>query len=260
MDIRRRTHALLAQGVMTAGQLAVVAGDAEDECAYQVRVLGGPLRGARLCMPHLERPSYVTGRYEPHVVAALQRYAQPGMVAYDIGAHIGYMALMLSQMVGPSGHVVAFEASPTNYQALSHNIAVNNAENIRAVAHAVSDVSGVVTFAAFDTYSTVGHIATDATPHDATLLEVPAVSLDDFTMRNDPAPYVMLIDVEGAEARVLQGATRVLREARPVVICEVRDTETWPQIDMFMRTLGYRADQLAPWTEGVTDILFIPLA
>jgi hypothetical protein len=36
-----------------------------------------------------------------------------------------------------------------------------------------------------------------------------------------PGPDTLKIDVEGAELAVLRGATRILAEARPKIICEV---------------------------------------
>lgn len=262
-DLNSRLYAFVAQSVLRAGWLAAGSVDAQDVCAYRVRVLAGPLRGARLCMPRLERPSYVLGCYEPHVVENIQRYARPGMIAYDVGAHIGYAALILSQAAGPSGHVLAFEADPTNYKALCHNVTANarkHAATVTPIPQAVSDMTEEVTFASFRTYSTVGHIATATTPDDATLLRVPAVALDDLVTSGDMlAPHIMLIDVEGAEARVLRGAAQLLREARPIVICEVRQASTWPIVQRLMMEVDYTGELLAPWTEGVAEALFVPL-
>jgi FkbM family methyltransferase len=48
----------------------------------------------------------------------------------------------------------------------------------------------------------------------------PSVTLD-FLLDYFPAPSVLKIDVETHEASVLRGAQRLLKETRPVILCEV---------------------------------------
>src|SRR5437764_4065781 len=56
----------------------------------------------------------VGGTYQPHVAAALARYAKPRMATVDIGANIGYMTMLLATLVGPEGRVVAVEPNSDN--------------------------------------------------------------------------------------------------------------------------------------------------
>ena len=51
-------------------------------------------------------------------------------------------------------------------------------------------------------------------------IKVETVSLDDFS-RDKRLPTVIKIDVEGAEAEVLQGARNIIAQAAPVLIVEV---------------------------------------
>src|SRR5690348_3921247 len=77
-----------------------------------VAVQSGLLRGTRLELsPRLESGLYL-GTHEPDLQPALPRLVQPGMTAYNLGAHIGFFALALSRLVGPSGKVLAFEPDP----------------------------------------------------------------------------------------------------------------------------------------------------
>src|SRR5581483_11355219 len=39
---------------------------------------------------------------------------RPGDVVWDVGANVGYYSRMFSDLVGPTGHVVAWEPSPLN--------------------------------------------------------------------------------------------------------------------------------------------------
>jgi hypothetical protein len=49
---------------------------------------------------------------------------------------------------------------------------------------------------------------------------VPVVSLDEL-LQHSPAPAVVKVDVEGAEAVIFEGAARLLGEIRPVIYVEV---------------------------------------
>src|SRR3990172_11998431 len=72
---------------------------------------------------------------------------RPGMVAYDVGANIGYVSLMLARAVGAGGRVYAFEALPANLERLGENLALNGMQStVRVVPAAVTDRSGPVQF------------------------------------------------------------------------------------------------------------------
>ena len=55
---------------------------------------------------------------------------KPGDVVLDLGANIGYYALMESMIVGGEGKVYAVEPSPENYKMLKENIELNGFTNI----------------------------------------------------------------------------------------------------------------------------------
>jgi len=198
------------------------------------------------------------GTYEPHVVAALRQHIRPGDVAYDLGAHVGYMTLVLAHLVGASGQVFAFEANARNRAALERNVANNRwVRGATVVPLAVSDAVGTLTFATFG-YSLVGHIAAHEEPADAQLNTMPATSLDHFIYHErHPAPNVIKIDVEGAEDRVLNGAARVLADARPVVICETRPDQTSGAVASLLARHGYTLRTLKAWG-AVEDIIALP--
>jgi FkbM family methyltransferase len=60
----------------------------------------------------------------------------------------------------------------------------------------------------------------------------------DFLLDYFPAPSVLKIDVETHEASVLRGAQRVLKEARPVILCEVSH-ENSDQVTDILHGAGY---------------------
>ena len=84
----------------------------------------------------------ISGVWEPNVTAAFTRSLSPGDTCVDIGAHIGYYTLLASTLVGPGGHVYAFEPSPSNYRALRANLSRNRVSNVTAIQAAVADTAG----------------------------------------------------------------------------------------------------------------------
>ncbi len=73
-----------------------------------------------------------------------------------------------------------------------------------------------------------------ATPAE---FEVPATSLDAYFV-DGPLDFVKL-DVEGAEARVLRGMRRLLRERRPTLMVEFHTPEGWAGRSELLEA-GYR--------------------
>ena len=68
--------------------------------------------------PFWFRLELLTGRHEIETSRQLQRLVQPGMIALEVGAHIGYHTRLLSRLTGPSGQVIAFEPHPRTNQML----------------------------------------------------------------------------------------------------------------------------------------------
>ena len=73
------------------------------------RILGGPLRGHRIVTSWHDYPAAILGRTERPLLDWFAQTVQPGETWIDVGAHYGYTAIALSQLVGPSGRVLAFE-------------------------------------------------------------------------------------------------------------------------------------------------------
>jgi FkbM family methyltransferase len=214
-----------------------------------------------LSTPALTRLSFSLGTYQRDVLRVMRRHVRTGMTAYDLGAHMGYFALVLAKLVGPDGHVFAFEPDPRNLKALRTNLVTNRITNVSVAAAAVADHSAQVSFATFP-FSSVSHIADSRTPEDAQRITVTALTLDSFVYEfGNPPPGFVKIDVEGAEARVLSGAKRVLDEAAPVVIAEVWRSH-WPEVAQVMVSHGYRSHILGGPTRmdaaGLADVLFLP--
>lgn len=151
----------------------------------------------------------------------------PGDIAIDVGANGADWTHHLSQSIGPNGIVLAFEADP--YYALATRLAIKflGLKNVLFFPFGLSDSAKSaylkVVHANGVRMSGEGHIQRDATSNDATVQEIELRTLDSMI---DECPKLLetrlfKIDVEGFELFVLRGASRILSEARPIVILEV---------------------------------------
>src|SRR6267378_5849827 len=64
------------------------------------------------------------GLYEIGVTEILLRLTEPGDLAIDAGANIGYMASILGIRVGPMGKVICFELHPEVFESLRENVEI----------------------------------------------------------------------------------------------------------------------------------------
>ncbi len=200
-------------------------------------ITGGPLKGYVLFVNLRKEKLFWLATHEPDVARLLQDTVRPGWVCYDVGAHIGYVSLMLAHFTGRSGQVLAFEPDPSNGGRLTKNVAANHLDQvIRVVPCAVSSASGKGRFEK-GRHSSTGKLAL-AARDDA--LTVGAVALDDFAhVQGHPGPDLIKVDVEGTEADVLAGAASLLSRPRPTILCEVHSQEAAEATLSILQTAGY---------------------
>ncbi len=96
--------------------------------------------------PGISTELLLTGIHEPRTTNLVKRILNKGMVVIDLGANIGYYALMESSIVGNSGVVYAIEPVAKNFQMLSKSILENNFNNIKTFNTSISDKIGTAKF------------------------------------------------------------------------------------------------------------------
>jgi FkbM family methyltransferase len=179
--------------------------------------LAEPLGGHRMRLHWQTQKAYVFGTHETEVTEAVRTAVQPGQVALDLGANIGYHTLLLAQQVGPLGKVIAFEPLPGVFKVLQENIALNGYRNVVLENKAVASCSGPVNLKINDAdplTSTVSIVSGGG-------IEIQAVSLDDYFAESGEKVAFVKMDVEHAEAQVIEGMERLLRKDRPIMLIEL---------------------------------------
>lgn len=212
-----------------------------------VVVGSGALRGTRLSLDLKSEKVYWLGAYEPQLVRAVDDFCKKGMVAYDIGAHIGYVSLVLAQSVGLAGRVYAFEPFPENVRRIEQHVASNSLHSvIQVIPYAVSDSRGTATFMVHREHA-MGRLAGSADGEDACArrIDVGTLSLDDFVYQdNNSVPDLIKIDIEGGAVKAIPGMRRILAERRPVLFIELHGPQEQAVVLGTLREHGYRISRM----------------
>jgi len=159
----------------------------------------------------------ILGIYEPLAVKHFQNSIKPGDTVLDIGAHIGYYTLMAAKRVGKKGKVYAFEPNQDNCALLTKNLKLNNFKNVVLVNKAVSRSSGKVKFF-LSNVSTGMHSLIDIDNKSENIIEIEAVSLNDFFGKKIPTVSIIKMDIEGGEYAALDGMDRLLKKNKHMTI------------------------------------------
>lgn len=204
---------------------------------------------------------YWCGTHEPEVQNAISAAIRPGTVLYDIGAHLGSIALGSARLVGDLGRVVAFDGDPENVSRLRDNASRNGLEGRLQVVHAAvwsSTRSDGITFRRGRTVRSQGGVEADGNRPVAgsgEIIHVPTVTLDEFIAAGAPVPQLVKIDVEGGEYQVLCGGAKLFARERPLIIAEIHHQQVAEQVSAWLEEYRYDAQWNTP-PEGFPRYLF----
>ena len=180
--------------------------------------------------------------YEPEVTSLLTRVIRPGMVVYNVGAHVGIHALYVAKRLQRRGTVYAFEPWPDNYRVLARNVARNQARvaEIIPIQKAVGCDCGIVMLSegAGDGQHRVRQ-AEERAAH-----RVDCTTLDTMWAKTQECPAVIIVDVEGDELNVLRGASRLIGSCHPQLILEHHGAERSADLREWLWERDYNVQSL----------------
>lgn len=202
----------------------------------------------------LSRTLFLFGRREIDHYKMLQEILKPGMQILDIGANIGYYAVMESLVVGSEGKITAIEPMLPNIKMLRRNVALNNATNINVIHGAVSESNGTGKMF-MSTHSNLHTFHRDGSAFDyleSTPVDVPIMTLRDAGEQSGSRPELIRMDVEGHEVEILGQLIDLVREdvMTPRVIFETHLSRYKAENDFApvlngLFELGYRVNVAA---------------
>jgi FkbM family methyltransferase len=197
------------------------------------------------------------GRYEEKEMRFVRSVVGSGDYVLDIGANIGFFTLWMASLVGPHGHVFAYEPLEQNAMLLERSLAENGfGERVtlrRDAVALVAEERGMVflPLEAGSQNSGGAYLADSGAeiPPGHRIVSSRSVSLDDEELLR-PVRFIK-VDVEGAEPLVLRGARRLLQKDRPVILCEINPQQiskvggaTASELIAEMAALGFECRRL----------------
>ncbi len=244
---RRRIRGL--PGVSAMQRILVAA--ALDGREFVHEVDAGPAQGIKFVVRMPEDKGIWTGTYEAEFAAAVAAAVRPGFVAYDIGAWHGFFAGLMAARGARETHV--FEPLPENADRIARLVRLNPRFDIRLHQCALGNDDGQIELLVM-AQTSMAKISSSAFQADAAAdrrLQVELARIDTLVARGEIAPPdVIKMDVEGAEALVLRGATAVLEKYGPAVFAEVHSRALLDECSSLLGSLGYSIDMIEQdaWT------------
>ncbi len=216
-----------------------------------LKIRSGPLEGRKWKASSGIR--FIKGTYEPKNVEAIQNTVREDDIAYDVGAHVGYFSVLMGDIVGSGGRVIAFEPRGLNLGYLQRHVSVNNCDNIKIVSKAVGDHSGHAKLET-RTGSGTGYIS------DTGDEDVEITSIDELVESGAlPPPTFLKIDVEGGEMAVLRGARKVIETQRPRMILATHGDAIDAECRALLREWNYEMQDINH-ESGTKEMIVTPLS
>lgn len=166
--------------------------------------------------------------YEQEVFDFLQGRLAGYDAIVEIGSNVGVFTTFFSHVTRREkipAPIFAFEPSREAYLRLVQNLAVNDASNVQAFNCALSDTVGFVNFFEPEGHLTNGSLYNDfAGSFSPTVKCNKVIALTGDQLQVLLAPYgriLFKIDVEGAEANVLDSLRALISEKEPDIVLEV---------------------------------------
>jgi len=169
-------------------------------------------------------------------------------VFIDIGANIGFYSL-LAAMENKDIQVIGFEPAEGPLYFYRKNVQENGFKNIRIEPIAISDQNGNIDFYEIKNqkYKYLQHnLAGESNAGSKTsgrnfvINTVSSLTFDDYARINKIDNIDLIkIDTEGTEHLILAKADNVLREIKPIIICETLFNKIEGDLEKIMKSFGY---------------------
>jgi FkbM family methyltransferase len=156
--------------------------------------------------------------FEARTIRLLQNYVQPETSVIDVGANIGFFTLQFANWITGKGKVIAIEPETLNYARLQRTLARSNLTTlVETVNVAIADRQGEALLELNPLHPGDHRLSSQGIPVTVTTIDAL------LEARDWPNISLIKIDVQGAEQRVLMGATKTLVKFQPTLFVEVDD-------------------------------------
>ena len=166
------------------------------------------------------------GQVDPDLLRWAEELVAPGATVWDVGANVGLFTFAAAHRAGADGRVLAIEADDwlTSLMRRSAERAPDDAAPVDVLTAAVSGALEVAELSIARRGRAGNHLlaAGGSTQTGGARNRRPVITVTlDWLLDRFPPPDLVKIDVEGAELSCFEGATRLLGEVRPILLCEI---------------------------------------
>jgi len=156
----------------------------------------------------LSKYLFLNGIREPECTKIMKQELKKGMTIVEIGANIGYYALMEASLIGDKGKIYAIEPFPSNFDLLSKNVELNSYDNVIELHNiAISHEPGTTTMYVSDKHNLANML--DVTAGGS--VDVSTTTFDEF-MNDKKLPDMIRMDIEGFEYYILDGMKETMKK------------------------------------------------
>jgi FkbM family methyltransferase len=181
-----------------------------------------------------------TGKYEPHVLSAIQVNLQANDVFWDVGSNVGFHSISIRQLY-PDISIYAFEPNPIIFSRLWANISLNS-QQIKIFNFGLAAESGFAELS----IKTLGNsglssfVPLQEIDYDQKF-SCPVFSGDELILNKIALPpNIIKIDVEGFEFSVFKGMTNALKSNKlRAIIFEARGFKEESELAELLTGLGF---------------------
>jgi len=158
----------------------------------------------------LSKHLFLNGIREPECTRLMKKWLTKDMTIMELGANIGYYALIEASIIGDKGKIYAVEPFPSNFELLQKNIALNPYQNIIEPYNiAIGNKSGTAKLYFSNEHNLCNMLASETSD----FVEVKTITLDDF-VADKKTPDLIRMDIEGYEYYVLDGMKKILQKCK----------------------------------------------
>ncbi len=205
-------------------------------------------------------------KFDQTLLDWVDRFVAPDSVAWDIGVNMGLFSVPAAHV---ARQVIGFEPDPFNLELLNKTMQANPGLRLDVLPVALADQNGFAQLAIPErgrsANSLVGYNFGTQMGGVRASYTVTTVTAD-WVLEHRPAPDFIKCDAEGAELIILQGATKLLRDVRPVLVIEMPKENAAGCLEIFKRNdyllqSAYVPVSRSAVTEDITvtwDTLAIP--
>lgn len=192
----------------------------------------------------ISRTLFINKVHEQYSTNKFLQNIKESYIHLEIGANIGYYALMAAKNAGRTGKIISLEPNQDNIKLLKANVILNNFEdNFEYYNCAASSSDGEKDFYITNKSNTCSFVErNDKYIFTKDICKVQTVTLDNL-LNNQHIDYFRM-DVEGYEFEILKGMKNILSRVNPPEGCFI---EVHSEI---LKDLGFSAKEFIHYLEN----------